>query len=269
MSASPFVLPEPPLRALQSFVGHDNAPPPLRRGAVPSGADVQPPLHGVDGRAALQPTRLLLVGDDSGVGRVARASQPSLSALLARRFPHVTIVNTCRKGLCVADAAQALARGAPGRQRFDLALVLLGSSDVVQGTPPHQLAEAASALLHELQWHAAHIVWLGSGSAGHSPFLLPPMRWWANRSRRGTMRALAQAARAQGVTFIDFCPPRDAPWQVAARSAFARDGTRRDRASPLASPLECLTVLEQRVPLQAWLSGPGRSALLPNRPIQE
>jgi hypothetical protein len=264
MSASPFVLPQPPLRALQSLVGEANAPPLLRRGAVPNGGDAQPPLQGVDGRAAL-PTRLLLVGDDSGIGRAATASQPSLSALLARRFPHVTIVNTCRKGLCVADVAQALARGAPGRQRFDLALVLLGSSDVVQGTPPHQLAEAASALLHELQWHAAHTVWLGSGSAGLSPFLLPPMGWWANRSRRRTVRALAQAARAQGVTFIDFCPPRDAPWQVSARSALARDGARRDRASPL----ECLTVLEQRVPLQAWLSGPGRSAFLPTRPIQE
>jgi hypothetical protein len=265
MSASPFVLPHPPLRALQSLVRETNAPPLLRRGAVPGGGDVQPASHGVDGRAALHPARLLLVGDDSGVGRAATASQPSLSALLARRFPHVTIVNTCRKGLCVADAAQALARGAPGRQRFDLALVLLGGSDVVQATPPHQLIEAASALLHELQWHAAHIVWLGSGSAGHSPFLLPPMGWWANRSRRRTVRALAQAARAQGVTFIDFCPPRDAPWQVSARNALARDGARRD----CASPLECLTVLEQRVPLQAWLSGPGRSAFLPNRPIQE
>jgi hypothetical protein len=264
MSASPLVLPEPPLRALQSLLGPDNAPPPAQRRAVPGGGAVQPALRGVDDRAALQRARLLLVGDDSGVGRTAAAPQSSLPALLARRFPDVAIVNTCRKGLCVADAAQALARGAPGRQRFDLALVLLGGNDVVQMTPPRELSEAATALLHELQWHAAHIVWLSS-SAGHSPFALPLMDWWASRSRRPTMRALAQAARAQGVTFIDFCPPRDAPWQVCTRSDFMRDGARRDHTSPV----ECLTVLEQRVPLQAWLSGPGRSAFHPTRPIQE
>jgi hypothetical protein len=261
MSASPFVLPQPPLRELQSLVDHDNAPPLLRRETVSSGADVPQPLHGVDGRAALQPNRLLLVGDDSGVGRTSTASQTSLSALLARRFPHVAIVNTCRKGLCVADVAQALARGAPGRQRFDLALVLLGGNDVVRRTPPRELSEAATALLHELQWHAAHTVWLGSGSAGPSPLPLPLLGWWASRSRRRTVRALAQAARAQGVTFIDFCPARDAHWQIRARSAL-RDGDR-------TNPVECLTVLEQRVPLQAWLSGPGRSAFPPNRPIQE
>jgi lysophospholipase L1-like esterase len=200
--------------------------------------------------------RVLLVGDSTGVGVGAGAPEQSLPGLLARRFPGVAIVNTCRNGARVADVAAALARGAPGAQRFDVALVLLGGNDVVHLTPQRELEQAAAAVLHELHWHARRIVWLGSANIGHAPIMLPPLSWWARRRCRRTMSALAQVARAHGVTFIDFCEPRlDARFAGAPGTTFARDGLHPSSTSYL----ECFHVLEQRVPLHAWLSGTTRS----------
>jgi lysophospholipase L1-like esterase len=200
--------------------------------------------------------RVLLVGDSTGVGVGAAAPEHSLPGLLARRYPGVAIVNTCRNGARVGDVAAALARGAPGTQRFDVALVLLGGNDVVHLTPLRELEQAAAALLHELHWHARHIVWLGSANIGHAPIMLPPLSWWAGRRCRRTMGALARVARAHGVTFIDFCEPRlDARFAGAPGTTFAHDGLHPSSTSYL----ECFNVLEQRVPLHAWLSGTGRS----------
>jgi hypothetical protein len=85
--------------------------------------------------------------------------------------------------------------------------------------------------------------------------MLPPLSWWAGRRCRRTMSALARVARAQGVTFIDFCQPRlDERFAGAPGTYFARDGLHPSSTSYL----ECFNVLEQRVPLHAWLSGSGR-----------
>ena len=61
-------------------------------------------------------------------------------------------------------------------------------------------------------------------------------------------------------SIVSQSPPLAERWHGTARS-----GPLAGRASPV----ECFTALEQRVPLQAWLSGPGRGASQPNRPIQE
>jgi hypothetical protein len=203
--------------------------------------------------AAPRRTRVLLVGDRSSLDTGDTAAEPSLPGLLRRRYPGVAIVDTCRTGACVADVAQALARGAPGANAFDVALVLLGSNDVVQLTPRRQLVDAAAALLQELHWHARHIVWLGSADAGPAAQTMPPLGWWAGRHRRATMRALAHVARTRGVTFIDYGPTRRDPRSAGSlRTSTSRGGLR----PAIPGCLESFNVLEQRVPLHAWLSDP-------------
>jgi lysophospholipase L1-like esterase len=265
MSALRPALP-PPLRLLAPLAaGWGAAQVLLLRRALFNASELREQARPFEVHPSPHRARVLLVGDSTGVGVGAAAPEQSLPGLLAQRYPGVAIVNTCRNGARVGDVAAALARGEPGTQRFDLALVLLGGNDVVHLTPQRELEQAAAALLHELHWHARHIVWLGSANIGNAPVMLPPLSWWAGRRCRRTMSALAQVARAHGVTFIDFCQPRlDQRFAGAPRTYFARDGLHPSSNSYL----ECFNVLEQRVPLHAWLSGTSR-AQAPTTPPKE
>ncbi|HEX2542635.1 MAG TPA: GDSL-type esterase/lipase family protein [Caldimonas sp.] len=150
-------------------------------------------------------TRILVLGDSTGVGIGASRPEESIAGLLAAEVADADIVNVSRSGARVADAL-AQARGCRERElRFDLALLHVGGNDVIRATPPAQLLADGRLLLAELAAIAGQTVWLGPPDVGHVPLFPPPLSWLLRRRTRRAAAAFAACAAAQeGATFVDF-----------------------------------------------------------------
>jgi lysophospholipase L1-like esterase len=196
-------------------------------------------------------SRVLVLGDSTGVGVGAGSPSQSLPGLLADEFPDVEIVNACHIGARVADALQQLRPWLEANERFDLVLLFVGGNDVLRLTPWPQLQRAARLLLQHASQCASHTVWLGSANIGGAPLLKGPLAWWLGRRTGTLMRRLARLAHAHGARFIDFYQPRHR--DIFARQPslyFAEDGVHPSAASYR----HCYEALKRQVPLPSLLA---------------
>lgn len=199
-------------------------------------------------------SRLLLVGDSTGVGVGAHAPSDSLAGLLAREHPLAHIVNRCRNGARTADLPAQFEDLERSGERFDLVLVLAGGNDVLRLTPPLSLEHAAQAAMVRLKRLGRTVVWVGSANVGGSPRLLPPLAWLAERQTRRCMQRLARTAERQQVQFIDFFQPRaDDLFARQPQRYFAEDGIHPSSASYA----HCYTELKRQVALAERLGPAG------------
>lgn len=193
-------------------------------------------------------SRVLVLGDSTGVGVGADAAEASLAGLLAARFPHTEVVNHAFNGARLNELAAQAERLNCAGPRFDLALLLAGGNDVLHLTRRQCLLGDARRLLRRLRQLAHHTVWLGCADVGRSPALVPPLSWWFSRRTLRTMQSLAHEARAHGAVFVDFTHDPPGPLR------FAADGVHPDSESYR----RCFEVLLQRAPLAAMLRRRGR-----------
>jgi lysophospholipase L1-like esterase len=169
-------------------------------------------------------SRVLLVGDSTGVGVGCDDAQQSIAALLARDFDQVEVHNLCANGATVADVL-ATVRDVEALGGFDLVLVFAGGNDVLRRTPWPQLQQATRALLAALQGHGAQVVWAGMANVGLAPLFLPPFSWWMTARTRRVNRLLAREAAARGARFVDFFREQgDDPFSADPARFYARDG---------------------------------------------
>jgi lysophospholipase L1-like esterase len=196
-------------------------------------------------------SRVLVLGDSTGVGVGAGSPWHSLPGLLAAEFPHVEIVNVSHNGARVADVLHQLRPLAAANERFDLALILVGGNDVLRLTPWPRLQQDASLLLQQAGQRADHTIWLGSANIGGAPLLKGPLAWWLGWRTGRVMRRLARLAHAHGVRFIDFYQSRHCDvFSHQPSLYFAEDGVHPSAASYR----YCYEALKKQVPLQALLA---------------
>ena len=168
---------------------------------------------------------ILVLGDSTGVGVGAQRPEDSIAGRLAIDFPDSDIANISRSGARVADAlAQARQCVAEGR-RFDVAVLHLGSNDVVRGTDVAELAAACDALMVELKTVALHVVWLGPPNLGLAPLFPLPYAWLMSSRSRAATSIFAASAAKHGVSYVDFSAPEHGErLRRGKKLHFAEDG---------------------------------------------
>ncbi|MGI8740271.1 MAG: SGNH/GDSL hydrolase family protein [Gammaproteobacteria bacterium] len=144
--------------------------------------------------------RILMVGDDAGVGSGVALSSASVAGRIAQRYPCVSIVNRARDGATVRDVAAQI--DGTGDTHFDLLLVLAGANDVLRFVSDEETARAARAMLAIAGARARHVVFLNS-SRLESRLLPPPLGPWYQRRALEKARVLSQVSRAAGVEYVD------------------------------------------------------------------
>lgn len=227
--------------------------------------------------------RVLLLGDSTGVGVGALRPEATLAGLLAEDFPQLEVVNRCRNGARLTDAAaqcqgllahdESLTHPCEAHRSddavraipkpFDLVLLFVGGNDVIRFAAPARLVGDARPLLANVARLTRHAVWMGSANIGGSPLLLPPLSWWMGRRTARAMQALGREAKAHGVEFIDFVRHgRDDLFARHSDVYFAKDGLHPSAASYR----HCYDVLKARIDLGHLLGSQGPHAPLPTRP---
>lgn len=169
--------------------------------------------------------RVLVLGDSTGVGVGADQPEFSLAGLIAADFSNVDIVNACRSGAKVADVLELVRTDPWERRRFDLILVHAGGNDVLYGTPLHNLARDADAVLQIVATLGRRVVWLGPPNLGTLPLFLSPVSWWMTQRSRKVCRILADATARHGAAFVSFFREKgDDPCTEDPQRFFAADG---------------------------------------------
>jgi lysophospholipase L1-like esterase len=183
-------------------------------------------------RLSARRATVLILGDSTGVGVGATRPEESVAGLLAADYPDADIVNVAVSGTRVAGAIEQVRRCLEAGLRVDLALLHVGGNDVVDDTPPHQLASDCDTLLQELGRLAARTVWLGPPDLGLAP-LFPRLYAWVMASRsRVASQVFAAAAARHDVVFVDFSAPAHvAYFRKRRRKHFAVDGFHPNSAS--------------------------------------
>jgi lysophospholipase L1-like esterase len=156
--------------------------------------------------AACEGPRVLVVGDSTGVGTGAARPEDSLAGLLARDFPHATIVNRARNGARTLDALGQLAD--EGDARYDVILAHIGGNDVLRRTPLRALAPQVEAVIARATRMADHVVVTTTPNVGLVPAFFPPFSWWLTRRSRQVCELFAAAAKRHGAHYVNFFHPR-------------------------------------------------------------
>jgi len=153
---------------------------------------------------------ILVLGDSTGVGVGASRPEESIAGRLGADFPDADIVNVSRSGARVGDAIAQAAECASLGLRFDMAVLHIGSNDVVRGTNAGELAADCETLMVAMARIADRTVWLGPPNVGLAPLFPPPYSWLVAARSRAAARIFACSAAKHEVAFIDFTTPEHA-----------------------------------------------------------
>lgn len=171
-------------------------------------------------RPANAAVRLLIVGDSTAVGTGASAPEYSLAGLIAARFPRVWIHNRARDGATWADLPAQLA----GDDRFDLVLVQAGGNDVIRLRDLATVRDDVVRVTAMARRRAGTVVLMPAGNVGNAALLFPPLSWWMTQRARQLHAAVARAAGAPGVHYVNlYARAADDPF-VQRAGLYARDG---------------------------------------------
>jgi lysophospholipase L1-like esterase len=175
-------------------------------------------------RLAAQGSRILILGDSTGVGVGASRPEESIAGLLAADFPDADVVNVSESGAKVADTLAQVRACAEQGLRFDLALLHVGGNDVVRATPTAKLADDCEQLLVELGRLADRSLWLGPPNPGITPLFTPPFSWVVAARSRAATAIFVECAARHGITFVNFSSAEHEAQFVRARTEhFAAD----------------------------------------------
>lgn len=165
--------------------------------------------------------RLLIVGDSTAVGTGASCAANSLAGLIARRHPHLAIVNRGVDGARFADIARQLDR----REQFDAILVLGGGNDVMRMTGRQALAHSIAKAVELARAQARQVMVMPPGNVGNAPFLFAPLTWMMARRTKFLHDLVRQAADACGAVYVNlYYDKADDPFAQRPDEYIAADG---------------------------------------------
>ena len=166
-------------------------------------------------------SRLLIVGDSTGVGTGASTPAHSVAGLIARDHPHQTIVNRARDGAKFADMARQL----EGSARFDAILVLGGGNDVIRLTGYDALEDDIATVLQRARIQARLVIVMPPGNVGNAPFFFPPLSWLMTQRSKALHRFVRQAAADNGALYVSLYKDKaDDPFAQRPDELNAPDG---------------------------------------------
>lgn len=177
-------------------------------------------------------TRVLVVGDSSGVGVGASSPACSVAGRLAAAHPDWSIGNLAAVGsrtAAVAGLVSRLRRRTASRTAvghpYDLLIVHTGGNDALHATPTRELAEAVDRLVAAACLVARHTLVVTGGNLGLAPALSAPWSWWFGAQSRRVRDVFRWRIPGHHVVYVDLFHERasDPTTQDPGRF-FAPDG---------------------------------------------
>jgi len=161
--------------------------------------------------------RILVVGDDTGVGTGAHDPRHSVAGRIARDFPSVEVINRSSNGASLPEVFEQLRSSDEGG--FDVILIQAGSIDILRLKNPDEMKDHLSRLFHLALSRASAVIVMGVGNIGIAPALFPPVSWMYTERARNARELFVLLARQTGVEYVDLFREQD-------REPFGRDPKR-------------------------------------------
>lgn len=151
--------------------------------------------------------RVLIVGDNTGVGTGALEPAHSIAGRISQDFPAAEIINLSRNGAGIPEVLEQLLSVEEGR--FDVILIQAGSIDILRLKDPDEMRDALSRLFHLALGRASRVIFMGAGNIGLAPAFFPPVSWMYTE-RAGKARELfILQSRQTGVEYVDLFRGQD------------------------------------------------------------
>ncbi len=168
-------------------------------------------------------TRLLVVGDSTGVGTGASAARYSVAGRIAGDHPNLEIINRAADGARFADVARQL--DAAPATRFDMVLIQAGGNDVIRFTSADVLRAQVDETLRLARGKAATVIVMPAGNVGNAPFFFPPLSWVMTSRSRDLHAMVRASAASNGAVYVNlFKEAEDDPFVRDPQRLHAADG---------------------------------------------
>ena len=145
--------------------------------------------------------RVLVVGDDTGVGTGALDPVDSIAGRIARDFPRTEVINRSTNGAFIRDVMEQLSSA--GEKRFDVILIQAGSIDILALKDPDEIRAALSRLFHAALGMSPMVIFMGAGNIGIAPAFFPPVSWMYTERAREVRELSILQCRQNGVEYVD------------------------------------------------------------------
>ncbi len=167
--------------------------------------------------------RIGIVGDSTGVGAGASATEYSLAALIGAKYPQAEVVNVAAISARTWQVIEQI-KQLPGH--FDLIFINVGGNDNVHFTTYSQLDSDIKHVLQLAVSKASHVLLTTPGNVGTVPLLPWALRWIFTIRSRFIRRIFITAVDATNgdVQFVDLY--RDAsydPFALDPKKYYAAD----------------------------------------------
>lgn len=166
---------------------------------------------------------VLVLGDSTGVGVGASASEESIAGLFAERVGADVVENYAQSGARTRDVLSQ-SSSAP-RAHYSFILIHTGANDIIRFTPASRTARELNEVLEELSKRGERVFILSAGNVGGATFFPHPVRPLYTRLTQRYHDAFADIAKKHGATYINlFIPPEDDPFTQQPKIYLAKDG---------------------------------------------
>lgn len=153
-------------------------------------------------------TRLLIVGDSTGVGTGASAPEHSLAGWLAQMQPDLWLENRACDGAGFRDLPAQLDAGRADAPPFDLVLILAGANDVVRLRSLRDLRRDIERVLRRAGDLAPQVIVMPAGNVGNAPLFFAPLSWLMSWRARILHREIRAAAARHRAVYVNLFKPR-------------------------------------------------------------
>lgn len=146
-------------------------------------------------------TRVLFMGDSTGVGVGATRGEDSLAGRLSQDHTDWSIENVSVSGRKTAELIPVLE--VLGTHQYDQIIIQIGGNDITYFSDRDTLAGDIAIVLQEAKRVSPQVILLTSGNVGNAPILPRPLAFLWHRRTLQVRDIFMKAAEERGVTYVD------------------------------------------------------------------
>ncbi len=146
-------------------------------------------------------TRVLFVGDSTGVGVGATRGEDSLAGRLSQDHPDWSIENVSVSGRKTAELIPVLE--VLVTHQYDQIIIQIGGNDITYFSDQDTLAGDIATVLQEAKRVSPQVILLTSGNVGNAPILPRPLAFLWHRRTLQVRDIFMKASEERGVTYVD------------------------------------------------------------------
>ena len=168
-------------------------------------------------------TKILIVGDSSGLGVGAESPLLSVAGRFGKDYPKAHIVNLARNGQKIKELA--INFNPENYKNYDLVLVHIGGNDILRFTPWNIVNRYIHPVLGKAKNASKNVILIHGGNMGIAPFFHRPLAYIFTYRTRIMRKILKRASKEMGAIYLDLFNERDEPESMKyhSKSYYATD----------------------------------------------